>query len=138
MSKWWPEVHSQDRNTANTPVVMQRRQRHQAMVWGLLVLGLGGMLGVSFLVSPDDIDEGRVALTPACPTKQWFGMPCPTCGMSRAFASLSRGQWGEAMRYNRASPIVYVLTWTGLVWGSMNSLMSLHKARRFRKKDVRR
>jgi len=108
---------------------LRRHHRHNALAWALLVAGLGGVLGASFAVSPGDIDEGKVWLTPTCPTKRFFGVECPTCGMTRAFTSLSRGQWGEAMRYNRASPLVYVLTWTGMAWGAVNSLRSLRKAR---------
>lgn len=118
------------------PGLVRRHHRHNALAWALLVVGLGGMLAVSFVVSPQDIDEGRVWLTPTCPTKRFFGVECPTCGMTRAFASLSRGQWGDAMRYNRASPWVYGLMWMGMAWGAANSLRSLREARRAERRST--
>ena len=44
-----------------------------------------------------------------------MGIPCWGCGMTRAVASASRGEFGAAWRYNRLSvvvvPILGVLWW---------------------------
>jgi len=44
---------------------------------------------------------------PLCPLKFWTGIPCPLCGMSRAFAGISHGEFLEAVRYHPLSPLFY-------------------------------
>ena len=46
---------------------------------------------------------------PLCPLKFWTGIPCPLCGMSRAFASISHGDFNEAVRYHPLSPLFYMI-----------------------------
>ncbi len=72
------------------------------------LLGAGGALvvAVALLVSPDDLDTGRVALSPPCPIKASSGRDCPSCGLTRGVAALGHGQWSRALAYNRASPLV--------------------------------
>jgi hypothetical protein len=70
-------------------------------------------LVVSFFVTPEDIEAGRVVLSPTCHFKATFGRECPTCGLTRAFCALSHGRLGDAQRYNRAAPALYALWWAG-------------------------
>lgn len=64
---------------------------------------------VSVALSPDDIDSGRVRLTGPCPYLAETGTPCGSCGLTRAFASMSRGQLARASAYNPAGPVVWGL-----------------------------
>jgi hypothetical protein len=68
-------------------------------------------LAISFLVSPEDIESGRVRLTPPCPYRAAEGAPCIACGLSRAFSALSRGRLEDARRLNPTSPFVYGGVW---------------------------
>lgn len=43
-----------------------------------------------------------------CWFKFIFHTDCPGCGMTRAFLSLARGDLIEAIKYNPASPLVYL------------------------------
>lgn len=43
-----------------------------------------------------------------CAFREMTGLPCPGCGMTRAFSSLCRGQWQRALSYHPLSPIVFV------------------------------
>ena len=82
-----------------------------------LALGmLGGPLGVSFLVTPEDIASGRVVLSPTCNVKRAFGIECPSCGLTRAFAALSHGRFHDSLTYNRAAPLFYGLFWAGALF----------------------
>lgn len=83
------------------------------IAFAIAALVLGGSLGVSFLVSPEDIGSGRVALSPTCNVKRLFGRECPTCGLTRAFSALSRGRYSESLEYNRGGPLVYGVFWLG-------------------------
>jgi len=49
-----------------------------------------------------------------CALRRGFGLACPTCGMTRAFAELAKGHWSAAGRLHPlASPLAFEL---GLVW----------------------
>ncbi|UQA61937.1 DUF2752 domain-containing protein [Polyangium aurulentum] len=72
-------------------------------------------IAISFLVTPDDIESGRVVLSPPCLFKLVVGRPCPTCGLTRAFAALSHGQFSLATSYHRASIAIYALFWIGAI-----------------------
>jgi hypothetical protein len=57
----------------------------------------------------------RFGLPPVtCPFHAWTGLPCVTCGATRAFAALLRGDWQGSIRLNpmvgpaSASAAVYV------------------------------
>jgi len=41
-----------------------------------------------------------LALLPRCPLRALVGLPCPTCGASRAVAALLAGHPGAALAYN--------------------------------------
>jgi hypothetical protein len=71
------------------------------------------VLAISFVVTPEDVESGRVVLSPTCTYRRIFGRDCPTCGMTRAFAAMSHGRVGDAFRYNRAAPFVYAFWWIG-------------------------
>lgn len=43
-----------------------------------------------------------------CHFKRMLHLPCPTCGMTRAFVLISRGEWAEALRYNWLSLPTYM------------------------------
>jgi hypothetical protein len=78
---------------------------------GVLLLATLTPLAISFLVSPEDIEAGRVRLTPPCPYRAAEGAPCIACGLSRAFSALSRGRFDDARRMNASSPFVYAGAW---------------------------
>ena len=103
----------------------RKAAKQSATSWLVLIAGLLMMLVVSFVVEPKDIESGRVMLSPTCPSKALFGWECPTCGMTRGFAAMSRGLVGEALRYNRASPLMYALAWLGLAWGAVGLVRSV-------------
>lgn len=39
-------------------------------------------------------------LTPPCLLKAWTGIPCPTCGSTRAVLAIARFEWLDAIRVN--------------------------------------
>ncbi len=68
-------------------------------------------LGISFLVTPADIESGRVVISPPCMMRQAFGVECPSCGLTRAFAALAHGQLREAFSLNHAAPLAFAIAW---------------------------
>ncbi len=54
-----------------------------------------------------------------CVLRRAFGLPCPGCGMTRAFAQLARGEWSAAVAFHPWAPVLAVelaLGW--LLWGA--------------------
>lgn len=80
--------------------------------WVLGILGAGALtaLAVSVALTPEVLAEARplAALgieTPPCPG-------CPLCGMSRAFAAMSRAQFARALDFNPGVVVAYPLAVT--------------------------
>jgi hypothetical protein len=71
----------------------------------------------SFLLAPSDLEERRgvVKLMPQCMFKKVTGLPCPSCGMSRAFCSISRRRIADAFGYNPLSMLLYPIIVAGIV-----------------------
>jgi hypothetical protein len=47
-------------------------------------------------------------LIPPCHLRAWTGLPCPTCGSTRAVLSIVRFDWLEAVRWNPLSTVAVV------------------------------
>ena len=71
-----------------------------------------GLLTVAALLTPDPSGAGtHTQLSqPACTALLVWGVPCPTCGMTTAFAHTVRGQWVAAWRAQPAGWLAAVAT----------------------------
>jgi len=74
----------------------------------LIFFGLAAVL-VTAAVMPDP-EHGPVL----CAFRAITSVPCPSCGMTRAFHALSHGDLRAATAFNLASPLVYAAAWLGL------------------------
>lgn len=70
-----------------------------AIFTGVILL----ILGYSFFFSPDENSYPVV-----CIHEKLTGEPCPSCGMSHAFSLIVRGRIEEAVKWNSASPGVFM------------------------------
>jgi hypothetical protein len=52
---------------------------------------------------------GDLALPGLCYTREWLGIPCPGCGLTRCFVSLAHGQLGRAWHFNPAGILLFGL-----------------------------
>ncbi len=59
-----------------------------------------GVAALSLVLSP--FAAGAARLIPPCALRVWTGLPCPTCGSTRAVLAMARFEWIEAIR---ASPL---------------------------------
>jgi hypothetical protein len=83
-------------------------ERHLA--WTTLI-GLSAVFVISMLWRPPD--EPTVIL---CPFRALTGLPCPGCGMTRAFCALGHGDLLRAIHFNALSPLLYlsfIVIWLG-------------------------
>ncbi|RLS39281.1 MAG: DUF2752 domain-containing protein [Planctomycetota bacterium] len=86
----------------------------------LILAGLGSLvlLLLAVWLKPNSLGNGthqQLGLPP-CTIQFWFGIPCPSCGGTTAFAHFVRGQWGSALRANAASTLLAGLCVVGVPW----------------------
>ena len=58
----------------------------------------------------------QTAMPETCTSQRLFGIDCPGCGMTRAFISISSGQFVRAWNFNAASFIVYLFVAFQIPW----------------------
>ena len=98
----------------------------------VLFLGISlAILSMSFLMRSDG--ETQVFLPgfnspmpSACASKVIFGIDCPGCGLTRAFISISHGEFLKAWNFNRASFIVYAFVAVQIPWHSIQLWRYFH------------
>jgi len=76
-----------------------------AVLAAVFVASLAGVDRVKFYPPLGAGDEG----TSVCLLKRLTGMPCMTCGMTRSFCAIGRGEFPEALRLHPLGPVLYVL-----------------------------
>jgi Protein of unknown function (DUF2752) len=85
-----------------------------ARLWFLTgFLGLAG-LAVLYFWAPSGDPSGAL-----CLSRRLLHLPCPGCGMTRAFAHLAKGEWAAAVTDHPLAPVIaleMVLGW--LAWGA--------------------
>ena len=93
--------------------------------WVFLLTFMSCILIASFAITPEALQDGAWAIVPSCPTRSMFGRECPTCGTTRAFAAMGHGRMGDAIRFNRASPISYAFIWASAAYGAYQTIRTL-------------
>jgi hypothetical protein len=58
-------------------------------------------------------------LPDTCMAKRMLGIPCPGCGMTRAFISIGHGQLARAWDFNPASYVLYLFVAVQIPWHAM-------------------
>jgi Protein of unknown function (DUF2752) len=68
-----------------------------------------GAIGVcSFpLVTSFRIAGGSPLGTFSCPIRYWCGAICPSCGLTRSFVALARGNLGQSIDYHAFGPLLF-------------------------------
>jgi hypothetical protein len=79
----------------------------------IVAAGLAAMFAASF-AGVDRLKFAPLPLTgdgvsSICLLKRLTGVPCPTCGMTRSFCSIGRGEFAAAVRFHPLGPLLYVM-----------------------------
>jgi hypothetical protein len=93
----------------NRVVQYQTYSKSSRITFGILGLVLVGLAFVSLVVlTPDARGMGthRQLGLPPCMTFYWTGVPCPSCGMTTAWAYGMRGEFYSAMKANVAGLVL--------------------------------
>ncbi|QDU39914.1 hypothetical protein Mal4_42680 [Maioricimonas rarisocia] len=92
-----------------------RASRVLLLAWSLFLIA---GFGLAFWLDPDPRGYGthtRLGLPP-CSLRILFGIPCPSCGGTTAFAHFVRGQWIAAVEANVAAFVLAVTCATMIPW----------------------
>ncbi|HEX3527203.1 MAG TPA: DUF2752 domain-containing protein [Thermoanaerobaculia bacterium] len=88
--------------------------RRSRTLWALTGLaGLAGLLLLHVWVPAPGLQNS------ICLFRRLTGIPCPGCGMTRAFAHLAKGEWAAAARdHLLAYPLAAEIGLLWLAWGA--------------------
>jgi len=78
---------------------------------------VAGLIALVFIASVLGVDRWRVlglqAIGPEgstlCLLRRTTGLPCPTCGMTRSFCAMGRGEVADAFQKHPLGPVLYAL-----------------------------
>ena len=79
------------------------------MAW--LCLAAAALLAASFVWSAEGMPRFHV-----CYMYRFTGIPCPGCGLTRAFCAISHGRFAQARHHNPFGFVFYGLAVATLVW----------------------
>jgi hypothetical protein len=88
--------------------------RSDARFW--LLAGLAGLAGLAVLNAWTPSGDPATAI---CLSRRLLHLPCPGCGLTRAFAHLAKGEWAAAFTLHPFAPLLAleaVLGW--FAWGA--------------------
>ncbi|QEH36443.1 hypothetical protein OJF2_50070 [Aquisphaera giovannonii] len=100
------------------PIETRRLEGRPRWLLLLLSAGLLGILVLARGLEPDPRGYGthtQLGLGP-CAFRELTGRPCPTCGMTTAFAWLSRGDPGRSWGANPAGCVIALLAAPVATW----------------------
>ncbi len=50
-----------------------------------------------------------------CPIRHWTGIPCPSCGLTRSFMAVARGDWTQAFTQHLFGPFLFAIFLIGAI-----------------------
>lgn len=89
--------------------------RDRRSIWTWALAGLAGLAALAVLhVWVPDPDPAHAL----CFSRRFLGIPCPGCGLTRAFAHLAKGEWSAALAAHPLAPVLGLEAFAGwIVWG---------------------
>jgi hypothetical protein len=80
--------------------------------WLVVALAASSVLAIARALEPhaDGLGTHRALGIAPCMFLTWFELPCPTCGMTTAFAHLARGQLFASLRAHPLGLPLFALT----------------------------
>jgi hypothetical protein len=88
--------------------------RRDARLW--LLAGFAGLAGLAILHVWTPSNDPAAAI---CLSRRLLHLPCPGCGLTRAFAHLAKGEWLAALATHPLAPVLALEALLGwLAWGA--------------------
>ena len=86
-----------------TGAEQERTRANAAGSWAVL----SAILTASFLLPPPGAGGSIGHLPSICPFYNLTGLPCPGCGLTRAFVCLGHGRWLESLHWHPLGLLIY-------------------------------
>ena len=64
-----------------------------------------------------------------CAHVSLYGEDCPTCGLSRSFSEMIRGNIDESLRYNKNGPLIFIFFASQLILRTIAGILLFHWVR---------
>lgn len=90
-------------------------ERTVAIVVGAILLALL-IVAARLEPNPTGLGTHQQLGLPACTARQWWGVRCPSCGMTTSWSHLMRGNVAAAVRANCGGALLAVLALIGGPW----------------------
>ena len=92
--------------------------RRDRLLLAMAAAALLGLLALAAVLKPCPLGHGTHQQLGLPPCTFWvlFGRPCPTCGMTTAWAHLVRGDWLSAFRANVGGTLLGILAIVAVPW----------------------
>jgi hypothetical protein len=82
-----------------------RRHREMLVIAGVVILA-SFVLEVGTEERVGLFGASQLRLPPLCSSREWFGVKCPACGLTRSFVHLAHGDWPAS---TQAHPVGWLL-----------------------------
>lgn len=76
-------------------------RRRRLLLWGSWGLAAAAVLVLLRIWQPPLGPEYAI-----CLSRRLFRLPCPLCGMTRAFTAIARGEWRAAWTFHPLAPLI--------------------------------
>jgi len=110
---------------ANSTVAEQVHSPQETIWLHIIFFSMAvAVIGASFLLRSEGPDSvflpgTEQAMPELCVSRRIFGLPCPGCGLTRSFISISQGQLSRAWRFNPVSFLLYPFIFIQIPWNAM-------------------
>ncbi|HEY2253474.1 MAG TPA: DUF2752 domain-containing protein [Planctomycetaceae bacterium] len=92
-----------------------RRGRWLLVGWSLFLIG-GFALAFALKPNPRGYGTHESLGLPPCTFRAWFGIPCPSCGMTTSFSHLMHGNVSQALRASASGVVLAVVCAVQIPW----------------------
>jgi hypothetical protein len=121
-------------SAAPRPAARPWARRHVRLLGLFVALPAAAVLATAAAIHPDarGYDTHTQLGLPPCGLLQMTGMPCPTCGMTTAFALMACGRVWAALQTQACGALLFVLTLAAALAGAVQALSGrdiLHRLR---------
>jgi hypothetical protein len=119
---WFPDILCSRMIGIGVAVYNQSEEKEISgqlrLVLGAVGLGLVLLLAIAAMLkpSPSQLGTHQQLGLPPCTFLAIFGIPCPTCGMTTAWADLMHGELFLAFKANTSGVLLAVLAMTASPW----------------------